>query len=1285
MKKLLFFASVLFAGMMISCQQESLEPATGDATVTFTVSVPDVAVKGVTDDGSNINDIVYAVYKTDGETLEEAQTLDNGDPFYQVNETSNASFVGGKSVVSLELINNQNYIILFWAQVNDAWVKAGDDFDLTNITYPANMSANNDDLAAFSGVAFIDNVTGGLNKSIELTRPFAQINLATKMPVNYTVELDKSSMTVEGAAQSFNAMTQAASTATADLDFDLAVVPGGEFKTGYQYVGMNYIFVNGNVEVGYTIDTKEHGTGITHTVPDVPVAKNYRTNIIGNLLTSVADYEITLEEEFGGSIDRDPYTFYVTSDVELEEALSKDIKDIVIDLSQIETKSSAPMTYNIDVDANNEKYYIGGEKTRTITINANGNTINFIHNNTDWNYIRCVSDDAKWIINDAALTNSGANNGPWNRHDIRFYNAVELNNVTSDKAIALLNDGKLTNVQISDVYPDNSEAYGLWITAEGQTVSLDGVTITPSEGKTTDRAIKIADQYVDSPAKVTLNVSNSKFVSQKKAAILVTSTAGADINWGEGNDIKGVAADPINAVWVDEDRAQYASEVKVEGASKVVEGAVDNVAASNQEKLNEALAAAAQNPETTMVVNVAEGTYTFPTSAMTPNVVLNCAEGTVFEGTSSLDVKGATVIGATFENDGIAVRGTVDGTFKNCTFDGSEALRWCYTIEGDEILFEDCVINTDFRGFHFDNMAGNVTFRRCEINGFNAFGGEGTATFENCVFGNDESSYNGLNIYSNTVLKDCQFVFNSGKTNFIDMEGTGKTLSITNCTATLDGTETPVIDFVGGSKLANNTVILDGKTYASSNASLLAALQNGATNILLKAGNYEFAENPTIAANEVVIEGSDRTACVLKISKQLRADNKSLTLKNLTTDVPTGLGYSEHTFAWIHYFNEFNMVDCNSNGRIRLNSYSANIEGCNFDVTTSNGFDGYGIYYYGPKDSNVKVKNCVFTTVGKAIVMYNEGNPVLNLDVEGCTFTSSATTDKAAIQMHTELGISGTLDITKCTATGFADVNGGLWNELNNNTKVPTYNFTITVDGETVQEAGWAKVNEGVYNKENEYKLTNATGLFWFANELNVNGNTFAGKTVKLTTDIDLENAVWTPVGQTGATQFQGTFDGQNMTISNLNVDATAQTGGHYSSGLFGWLYAAIVKNVKVDGATVKGNHNVGVIGGYLETSGCTIENCHVTNAAVECHVANSDANGDKCGVIVGHAGNAGVVVKDCTAAESTVSAGRDAGQIVGAAKEANVTGCSATNVTVTANGEGNGTNIRNEVIGRIL
>ena len=219
----------------------------------------------------------------------------------------------------------------------------------------------------------------------------------------------------------------------------------------------------------------------------------------------------------------------------------------------------------------------------------------------------------------------------------------------------------------------------------------------------------------------------------------------------------------------------------------------------------------------------------------------------------------------------------------------------------------------------------------------------------------------------------------------------------------------------------------------------------------------------------------------------------------------------------------------------------------------------------------------------------------------------------------------------------------------------------------------------------NTYTIYNAKGMQWFANEVNVNNNTFAYKTVKLNNDIDLNNENWVPVGQTGATQFVGTFDGNGKTISNLNIDQTAQEGANYSTGIFGWLNKATVKNVKVNGAKVKGNHNVGVIAGYLETSGCTIENCHVSNAVIECQVKNADANGDKCGAIVGHAGNAGVVVKDCTATNCTISAGRDAGQVVGAAKAVNVTGCSASNVTVTANGKGTGANIRNEVIGRLL
>ena len=74
------------------------------------------------------------------------------------------------------------------------------------------------------------------------------------------------------------------------------------------------------------------------------------------------------------------------------------------------------------------------------------------------------------------------------------------------------------------------------------------------------------------------------------------------------------------------------------------------------------------------------GNYTFPSSSVQAGQTIICEEGTVFTGNSKLNIKGATVVGATFSNtSGTAVDQTINGTFKNCTFTGSNALRywWC--------------------------------------------------------------------------------------------------------------------------------------------------------------------------------------------------------------------------------------------------------------------------------------------------------------------------------------------------------------------------------------------------------------------------------------------------------------------------------------------------------------------------------------------------------------------------------------------------------------------------------
>ena len=203
------------------------------------------------------------------------------------------------------------------------------------------------------------------------------------------------------------------------------------------------------------------------------------------------------------------------------------------------------------------------------------------------------------------------------------------------------------------------------------------------------------------------------------------------------------------------------------------------------------------------------------------------------------------------------------------------------------------------------------------------------------------------------------------------------------------------------------------------------------------------------------------------------------------------------------------------------------------------------------------------------------------------------------------------------------------------------------------------------------FEISDVDGLKAFAAMAN-NGNTFVGKTIKLTADIDLNNIAWTPIAV-----FKGTFDGNGKTISNLNVTAEK------AAGFFANLYTGTIKDLTIDGANVKGSHHVGAIAGG---SYGTIQDCTVKNAVISCVNPADGGDGDKAGAVIGyHAKDQVAQILNCTVLDSKVDAGRDAGQVVGAALDANVVGCSATNTTVTANGSATGANILNEVVGRKL
>ena len=186
----------------------------------------------------------------------------------------------------------------------------------------------------------------------------------------------------------------------------------------------------------------------------------------------------------------------------------------------------------------------------------------------------------------------------------------------------------------------------------------------------------------------------------------------------------------------------------------------------------------------------------------------------------------------------------------------------------------------------------------------------------------------------------------------------------------------------------------------------------------------------------------------------------------------------------------------------------------------------------------------------------------------------------------------------------------------------------------------------GAGTESEPYLIANAGQLAAFRDAVNA-GNDYAGEYIALGSDVDLEDAEWTPIGvgtrkssgiAEGSTPFAGTFDGAGHVISGLKIASTQ--GADFAIGLFGILDGATVKNLTVTDAevtvpqselagilcgmmandatasgvsvsgSVSGKAGVGGIAGRMTLSGA-IENCE--NSA---SVAAADGVGNAGGIV---------------------------------------------------------------------
>ena len=321
MKKLFLLAAGL-ALTLTACQKDEGVVSDTTSSSSFTVTIPQNGTRAVTDDfgaGTSANRCILEIYRN--------------DKLYNRIEKG----VTGETVTfdNLRLVAQQTYDFVFWADCAE-----GSEGSFTDKTYnTANLKSiteigpfvgNSDERDAFFAHETFE-VTGSFSRPVTLKRPFGLLVVKTNdlneirdealKPTGYEVAF-------KGLPTTSNALTGEVS-GSADVSYKAT-----EFAKTDGTISMDFLWAteSGAALSDFTMTFYNGGTEIctNDAFTNIPIRRNYRTNVSGNLLTRKGTISVTIDPEFDENSPIEKVIAEVESAADVKAALESGATDIVV-------------------------------------------------------------------------------------------------------------------------------------------------------------------------------------------------------------------------------------------------------------------------------------------------------------------------------------------------------------------------------------------------------------------------------------------------------------------------------------------------------------------------------------------------------------------------------------------------------------------------------------------------------------------------------------------------------------------------------------------------------------------------------------------------------------------------------------------------------------------------------------------------------------------------------------------------------------------------------------------